>query len=169
MGLFGLGCGKKVDLPVTGSCGDNITWEYDSKAKTLTLTGSGDMNVEEQFPWRDYKIKHVIFDDNITSVCKNCFYSNHYLTGTLKLPAALKRIEDFALRKVKIEEYEPGNSNFYDYVKSLIAERFCVFCVYGFETSGPGYKSLLNSLIQCRENGADIKILTDVNRPDDLL
>lgn len=44
-----------------------------------------------------------------------------------------------------------------------------VFCVYGFETSGQGYGNLLRSLVRFRKKEkAEIKILTDVNLPDDL-
>ena len=113
MGFFGTGssCGNKKEKPVAspaavlaktsssvtrGECGESITWEYDSKTKTLTITGSGEMKTKEQFPWSDIKIKKVVFDGNITSICKNCFYSHHELSGPLLLPKSLRKIEEFA-------------------------------------------------------------------------
>ncbi len=85
MGLFGCAFGRGNDNndsgtrkrgSITGTMGPDITWGYDKSTKTLKISGSGEMVSEEQFPWKDLKIKKVVFSDNITSICKNCFYSH---------------------------------------------------------------------------------------------
>ena len=101
--LFGLfGCGSAVSgnnntkQDTAGTCGDNITWEYDKRSKTLTISGTGDMIDVEKFAWSDYKINKLIISEGITSVANNAFYSNHNLKGELVLPESLKKIGDFA-------------------------------------------------------------------------
>ncbi|MEE3363383.1 MAG: hypothetical protein VZR03_01635, partial [Methanomethylophilus sp.] len=41
--------------PTSGSCGDKLTWSYDSSSKLLTITGDGAMtDYEEYGPWHNY-------------------------------------------------------------------------------------------------------------------
>ncbi len=101
--MFLFGCGKKngfgflnnTKTPSSGTLGDNSTWTYDKHKKTLFIDGKGDMDAPK-FPWNDIKIEKVVFSDDITSISRSCFYGHHELTGELKLPKSLKKIEDFA-------------------------------------------------------------------------
>ncbi len=34
---------KMEDAPVSGTCGENVTWKYDAETKTLTIEGKGEM------------------------------------------------------------------------------------------------------------------------------
>ena len=97
MGLLGLfGCRNKGrDLASSGSCGENLSWEYDRKTRTLTITGSGDM-AADRFMWSDYPIDRLILPEGLTSISGEAFYSNHDLKGELKLPSTLKKICEFA-------------------------------------------------------------------------
>ena len=88
--------GRKRDRGVEGTCGDNITWKYDKSKKTLTISGTGDMVTPEKYMWSDYEIKKLVISEGITSIDVNAFYSNHSLTGELKLPESLKEIGEFA-------------------------------------------------------------------------
>ncbi len=55
-GLFGCGNGNGgKDLATQGTCGSNITWEYNKRTATLTISGTGAME-GEKFLWSDYKI-----------------------------------------------------------------------------------------------------------------
>ncbi len=52
---------------------ENTSWDYDRSTKTLTISGTGDMeNFEDEFssPWFPYigEIKNFIVDDGVTSV-----------------------------------------------------------------------------------------------------
>ena len=98
-----------------------------------------------------------------------CALFENSKAGSLCCESFLSSAGDFAVRQKNVFTYEKDNENFGDYVASLINTGFRVFCVYGFETSGKGYKSLLNSLVEWREKDKTIKILTDVNLPDKIL
>ena len=65
--------------PTTGSCGDNLTWSYDTATKTLTISGSGDMMEFDSLnrPWSSYKsdIEVIEIGDDVTSISPNAFFS----------------------------------------------------------------------------------------------
>ena len=67
--------------PTTGSCGDNLTWSYDTATKTLTISGSGDMmefDASNPCPWSGYRnnIEVVEIEDDVTSISPRAF--DHY-------------------------------------------------------------------------------------------
>ena len=94
--MFGLfGCTKN-DLPLSGSCGDNMQWEYDKRSKTLTISGSGEMVTENRWMWSNYKINKLVISEGVTSIADEAFYSNHTLKGELVLPQSLTKIGEFA-------------------------------------------------------------------------
>ncbi len=67
----------------TGSCGENLTYEFDVSTRTLTITGSGDMtDYSYDAPWDEYRslIKEVIISDSVTSIGRCAFYSCENLT-----------------------------------------------------------------------------------------
>ncbi len=87
------------DLPVSGKCGTNVFWQYDTKFSTVTLFGDGavdDYDVGSQF-WIDITtgekldIKNLIIKEGITSVGKCAFYG---CTGLLSvsLPDSLNEL-----------------------------------------------------------------------------
>lgn len=87
------------DLPVSGKCGTNAFWKYDSKSSTVTLFGDGavyDYDVGSQF-WIDittgekFDIKHLIIKEGITSVGKCTFYGCTELLS-ISLPDSLTEI-----------------------------------------------------------------------------
>ena len=61
-----------------GTCGDNVTWTYDSSTYTLTISGTGDMYDYKynNRPWESYKnkIKSVVVNDDITKIGDFAFY-----------------------------------------------------------------------------------------------
>ena len=62
----------------SGTCGDNVTWTYDSSTYTLTISGTGDMYDYEtdNRPWESYEdyIKKVVIEDGVTLIGNNAFY-----------------------------------------------------------------------------------------------
>lgn len=58
----------------SGSCGENLAWSYDKSAKTLTISGTGEMTDYEEYagftyPWRMVgEIKYVVIEDGVTSI-----------------------------------------------------------------------------------------------------
>ena len=57
---------------VTGTCGDNLQWAYDTDTKALTITGSGDMwdyqDIERPWGQVAYEITSVSLPDGLTSI-----------------------------------------------------------------------------------------------------
>ena len=53
---------------------DNITWQYDDQTNVLTIKGAGEMT---NAPWNDEidvtKVKKIVIENGITSICDNAF------------------------------------------------------------------------------------------------
>ena len=77
----GLSCAQNP----SGSCGENVTWELNTSTGTLTITGSGAMEVYSSYyiPWKDYKssITSVVITDGVTSVSQYSFSQCENLTS----------------------------------------------------------------------------------------
>ncbi|MBQ9552659.1 MAG: leucine-rich repeat protein [Clostridia bacterium] len=71
------------DNPTSGTCGDNLTWEYDTATATLTISGTGEMtdysnpdyNEVNSAPWIQYSdsIKNVVINEGIINIGKYAF------------------------------------------------------------------------------------------------
>lgn len=109
LGTCGLFMAMAVAMPVsqmnaeaavvTGTCGNNITWEYNDETFELVLSGSGAMTESEygKQPWKDYNddIKSVVVNDGITSIGKNAFCELYALESVV-IPNSVTSIEDYA-------------------------------------------------------------------------
>ena len=97
---------------VSGSCGDNATWKYDSTSRTLTISGSGaikdytrnyntsmaNSNSSGYYtttPWWNYYnvIEHLIIEEGITTIGRWCFYDFRNVKS-VSFPNTLKTIKD---------------------------------------------------------------------------
>ena len=91
------------DLVAAGTCGDNLTWSFDSETGELTVSGTGDMEDYDSFsevPWSEYyaDVTTLNLSNEITHI-GDCAFENLYLYGmneTLQLPAELQSIGDYA-------------------------------------------------------------------------
>ncbi len=83
----------------SGTCGANITWEFDEQTGRLTISGSGKMNDFQVYnvPWLAFKdsVIQVVFEGKITSVGEHAFYRHKNLT-TVTLNDDIKLISDGA-------------------------------------------------------------------------
>ena len=87
----------------TGSCGNNVTWEYESDSKTLYISGSGEMNdyggsSEMAFgindrPWENIINNIIVVKvlDGVTSIGNGSFYGCENLT-TIELANSITSI-----------------------------------------------------------------------------
>ena len=88
---------------VTGTCGDNLQWSYDTDTKALTITGSGDMWNYKRYdavtPWRQVvgEITFVSLPDGLTSIGDYAFYDCSSLTS-ITIPNSVTSIGDAAFR-----------------------------------------------------------------------
>ena len=64
----------------SGSCGENVTWTFVESTKTLSISGSGEMDNYNWpnsvvVPWNNYKdqIEKVIIDDGVSSIGDESF------------------------------------------------------------------------------------------------
>ncbi|MBR5506860.1 MAG: leucine-rich repeat protein [Clostridia bacterium] len=88
------------DNPTTGVCGKNLVWTYSKDDKTLTITGSGDMDnwyEQSKLPWYIYidEIETFVVKQGVTSIGSYAMYQ----CTTLKKVVAdegVKRIESSA-------------------------------------------------------------------------
>ena len=77
----------------SGTCGDNLTWNYDTSTKTLTISGTGAMNDYSSVdynnakvtnaPWKEYynTMKTVIISDGVTNIGAYAFRGCSGLTS----------------------------------------------------------------------------------------
>lgn len=88
-------------LADSGTCGDNVSWTFDSTTGVLTISGSGAMtdytNYESPF-YQNSAITKIIIGDGVTSIGNAAFLSCDFLTE-VKMPDSLTRIGSFAFQK----------------------------------------------------------------------
>ncbi len=69
----------------SGSCGDNVTYTFDSATKTLTISGTGRMKDYSAYgsPWYSYadSIKSIEIKNSVTTIGSYAFYSCISLTS----------------------------------------------------------------------------------------
>lgn len=80
----------------SGSCGENVTYNYVEATRTLTIDGEGNMtnyDYDHYSPWDSYrsKIRYVKICEGITSVGNWCFYGCEHLIS-ISLPNTLEII-----------------------------------------------------------------------------
>ena len=104
--------GIEEENSLSGSCGENATWEFDYS--TLTISGTGameDYGFYDKAPWYEYMyyINKVVIQKGITSIGKNAFWDCEYLTG-VTIPEGVESIGDNAfsickrLRRITIPD-----------------------------------------------------------------
>ena len=81
------------EAPTSGKCGENLTWNYDTETKTLTISGTGDMENysdgaspspnNRYSPWLSFKseIEHIILPNGLTSIGASAFGYKYYNTN----------------------------------------------------------------------------------------
>ena len=78
------------DGETSGTCGDSMTWSYNTSTSVLTISGSGAMT---SHPWDEFKnnIEKVVFSGKITSICELAFGKCKNLES-ITIPASVKTI-----------------------------------------------------------------------------
>lgn len=86
---------KAAENITEGRCGDDATYRYDGKTKTVTIKGNGEM-------WDDLKfenpIDNIIVENGITSIGTGWFY--RYNVKNIKISDTVKTIKKYALYKI---------------------------------------------------------------------
>ncbi|MCD8158496.1 MAG: leucine-rich repeat domain-containing protein [Clostridiales bacterium] len=93
-----------ADFSSEGSCGDNLTYYYDSDTYTLTISGTGKMETYQYYsggaaPWNGVRseITTVILEDGITSIGSYAFNGCSSL-ASINIPDSITSIGGYALQ-----------------------------------------------------------------------
>ena len=80
---------------ITGTCGTNVTWKYDTSTKVLTIIGNGAMNDYEygKAPWWNLRdlVSKINFQGSLTRIGNNAFCDFDKIS-ILSVPASLTSI-----------------------------------------------------------------------------
>ena len=78
-------CTKASALASSGTCGDNVSWSYNSFTGTLNISGTGKMkDYDGNSPFKGSNgIKKVIIENGVTSVGGYAFYCCYSLTSVI--------------------------------------------------------------------------------------
>lgn len=94
---------EETELPITGSCGQYLRYEYYQSTKTLTIIGNGNMpnypanKFEGSIaPWRnnsniDNFLEKVVISDGVTNIGENAFFWCDKITS-VTIPNSVKSI-----------------------------------------------------------------------------
>ncbi|MBQ6267140.1 MAG: leucine-rich repeat protein, partial [Clostridia bacterium] len=95
----------RAESPTSGVCGPNLTWSFDTKTTTLTISGTGSMNsFEATFlnsmvlttaPWKLYyeAMSTLIIEPGVTSIGNYAFYGCTGLRN-ITIPESIKSLGD---------------------------------------------------------------------------
>ena len=108
----------------SGTCGENLTWNFDTATGTLTITGYGPMTdfaAGWKVPWNTYdsKILKIEIDERVTSIGNWSFWLCEKITE-LDIPDNVTRIGDYAIGAC----YKLNNVTIPDGVKTIGYEAF---------------------------------------------
>ncbi len=91
------GAEEPPGLPISGTCGDNLTWTLD-EGGTLTISGTGDMtDYNSSAPWATIQgsIKAIVIEEGVTSIGSSAFLGSQHLKQ-VTLPNSIATIADGA-------------------------------------------------------------------------
>lgn len=97
--------------PVTGKCGKDLTYAYDSDEHILYITGTGDMydyQMSDDRPWTELQIYEIDIDNGCTSIGNYAFEGLKYLKDVY-LPNSVTNIGDWAFGRTNIKDVSLPN------------------------------------------------------------
>ena len=90
----------KSFVAISGSCGNNLIWNFDPATKVLTISGRGAMDDYSSVslaPWKSYGVKKVIIEDGVTSIGDYAFSPEYGSVITeITIPNSVLSIGNYA-------------------------------------------------------------------------
>ncbi len=82
---------------LSGTCGENATWTYDTENGTLTFSGTGELDsiVDTELTEYWYDIQKIVINEGITVIPNDMFFDCSGVTS-VSLPSTLETIYSFA-------------------------------------------------------------------------
>ena len=89
-----------ADAPTSGTCGENLTWNFDVDTGVLTISGTGVMynySYNRDAPWHSYEasVKSLVLEKGMTSIGDYAFQYCSSLTD-VTIPDSVTSIRDYA-------------------------------------------------------------------------
>ena len=97
----------------SNKCGENLSWDYDSNTKTITISGSGEMyqfnKVDNHMPWINsiYEVENLIIEEGVTSIGSYAFCGAVNLKE-ISIPSSVNKIGDYAFYRCDELKYDIG-------------------------------------------------------------
>lgn len=91
-----LGISASAATATSGSCGDNLTWSFNSTDGVLTISGTGEMDdymMGLLAPWGNYhsSLREIVIEEGVTTIGENAFSTMQYVSN-VSLPESLTAI-----------------------------------------------------------------------------
>ena len=178
--VIGLAFTVMAEESASGTCGENLTWEYDDATGTLTISGAGPIDDYSPYnrPWGKYedKIESIIIGDAVTRIGNNNFYGCDNLTsitfgngvtaigesafqfcsgitGELVIPDGITSIESRAFADCAITSVKFGSG-----IKTVGTDEFTYNRIESFSVSEESlYLSAENGVLFSKDKSAIIR------------
>lgn len=147
---------KVSALDSSGSCGNNVTYTFDSSTGLLTISGTGSMSNDSNFKENE-DIETVIINNGVTSIGSWAFY-NCFGLKSVTIPDSVTSIGHSAFRGCTslINVMIPDN------VTKIVNYAFCNCTALASVTMSAGITSISNSLFYGCSSLTDIVIPNNV-------
>lgn len=114
--LFALGATTASAEVVSGSCGDNVNWSYNTESFVFTVSGTGAMYDYKMWniPWSSYlrgsdAMRTIVIEEGVTHIGNNAFRENPLLKA-VTMPNSLVSIGELVFYDSSLSSVNFGNS-----------------------------------------------------------
>ena len=149
---------KELMCETSGTCGENLTWWYDEKTRTLTISGTGGMYnygyyIENDFPrapWTGLPVQTLVINNGMTRIGDHAFMWEDELK-TVYLPESVQTIGPLAFGFKRVEDV------FYSGTKAKSKDIVYQDDIGCFDKVTWHYNNIMSPVIKCSVDAASGK------------